>query len=310
MKLAQKTWLVLLLFGGAILLSVGCGGDDKKPTGPTLSNNKLAPDFYNMESLPSGWLYQVWARKDNVWRAGPAFNLNADAEMVDAQGVRISDTITFASLDLTTCDSLRVTLQQNVATGSSTAGLTFLEGVIQGRVPELSSSLKDTTAGWFVFYIYTTPTDDIDTDEMSGVWFTNIDHTAPGLDPLPALPDGWIYEGWAHHGGDYLSTGRFSENTGSDNSCQYYDCGATSAPNFPGEDFLINAPAGLDFPFDFAVSDTIMVSMEPENDPYLSRPCLRWYFRLVEADHGPTMPYTLNGYSREAWPKIIASIAE
>jgi len=309
--LAQRTWMVPLLISVAVLLSVGCGGDDDTPTGPILHNNKLVPDFYNMDSLPSGWLYQVWARKDGIWNAGQAFNLDASGKkMVDAQGQQISDTIVFALLDLTTCDSLRVTLQQNVATDSSTAGLTFLEGVIQGRVPEMSSPLKDTTVGNFVFFIYTTPTNDIDTDEMSGVWFTNLDHTTPGLEPLPVLPDGWIYEGWVYHDGYYLSTGRFSENIGSDNSCTYYNCGSTGAPDFPGEDFLTNAPEGLEFPFDLAFGDTVMVSLEPENDPYLSRPCLRWYVRPVADNHIPTMQYDLNGFNREKWPKIIASIAE
>ena len=45
--------------------------------------------------------------------------------------------------------------------------------------------------------------------------------------------------------------------------------GPETAPGFPGEDFLRNAPGGIDFtfPFELTVEDGIKVTMQPDPDP-------------------------------------------
>ena len=113
-------------------------------------------------------------------------------------------------------------------------------------------------------YILATPTNGDNTDENSGIWFLSLasGNPAEGLD-LPTLPAGWQYEGWAVIGGTPVTTGRFTETDAVDLSDPF--SGVEPGPPFPGEDFLVNAPAGLTFPTDLA-GETAVISIEPEPD--------------------------------------------
>ena len=65
------------------------------------------------------------------------------------------------------------------------------------------------------------------------------------------LPAGWKYEGWAVINGIPVSTGTFTNISDFDEADPYSS--TMPGPPFPGEDFLINAPAGLTFPTDIVV---------------------------------------------------------
>jgi hypothetical protein len=80
---------------------------------------------------------------------------------------------------------------------------------------------------------------------------------------LPALPANWQYEGWAIIYGIPVSTGKFNTATGADASGRHN--GPLAAPDFPGEDFLTNAPAGLSFPANLQ-GHKIVISVEPNPD--------------------------------------------
>ena len=105
-----------------------------------------------------------------------------------------------------------------------------------------------------------TPTDGLSTNELNGIWFVDSVSTSPvaGL-RLPALYGGWIYEGWVEVNGQYLSTGRFSDPSSKDLFSAYG--GGSAGYNFPGEDFLLNAPAGFTFPLDLS-NAKIAISIE------------------------------------------------
>jgi hypothetical protein len=114
-----------------------------------------------------------------------------------------------------------------------------------------------------------TPTDSNTSNELSGVWFVGSDQpgtTVPGLN-IPPAPSGWLYEGWVSHRNTWLSTGKFQQATGPDMANLH--SGPIAAPGFPGEDFLRNAPGGIDFtfPFELTVGDGIKVTMQPDPDP-------------------------------------------
>ena len=87
-----------------------------------------------------------------------------------------------------------------------------------------------------------------------------------GLD-LPALPEGWKYEGWAVMNGRPISTGTFSDVSDFDDNATTspFKGDAGDGPAYPGEDYLQNAPAGLTFPTDLRES-TIVISVEPSPD--------------------------------------------
>ena len=112
-------------------------------------------------------------------------------------------------------------------------------------------------------YVLATPTDgDRDNNEYSGVWFLTFPGPKPSL-TLPSLPEGWIYEGWTVIDGIPVTTGTFRDVNKSDNEAPY--SGTVRTPNFPGEDFLQNAPAGLTFPTDLKGA-TVVISVEPLNE--------------------------------------------
>ncbi len=69
--------------------------------------------------------------------------------------------------------------------------------------------------------------------------------------------------------GTALSTGKFVEFAAEDDSAAYG--GAEPGPAFPGEDFLENAPAGLNFPTDLAGA-SVMVTLEPVPDDNTEKP--------------------------------------
>ncbi len=115
-------------------------------------------------------------------------------------------------------------------------------------------------------FVLATPTDgDRVNDEFSGVWFLTFPGPKPGLD-LPGLPEGWVYEGWTLIEGIPVTTGTFRDVDRSDNEAPY--SGTVRTPNFPGEDFLDNAPVGLTFPTNLQGA-TVVISVEPltEDNP-------------------------------------------
>jgi hypothetical protein len=79
------------------------------------------------------------------------------------------------------------------------------------------------------------------------------------------LGAGWIYEGWVVNTGTPLTSGRFSNAEGVDLFDGY--SGTEPGPPFPGEDYLVNAPAGLTFPIDLSDGESLaVISVEPDLD--------------------------------------------
>ncbi len=290
--------IALLLYLGVML--IGCGGDD--PVTSTVSNNRLIISATNVPRLSSNWSYQTWAFHDSQWVAGEEFNVNASGE--------VEDTLTFPDLDLlNTCDSLRITMNHNSLSSGVGDAYTIMQSPISIHgAPKLESPLKGNVETGFLFFTFATPSDD-DTsfaNEMSGIWFTKADLTEPGLDTLPQLPENYVYECWGQHDGVWLSGGQFNQRSGADQHCRYYDCGA-DVPPFPGEDFVNNLPIA---PFNFSEGDTILVSIEPTDDPFPDLPFYRWHYRELgtKVNEEPGQTYLLDPFSSEIWPHVIAFI--
>ncbi len=111
-------------------------------------------------------------------------------------------------------------------------------------------------------FVLATPTDGGDTNELSGIWFLELPGPVASLD-LPALPIGWTYEGWAVIDGVPVTSGTFLAVDDFDAFDGY--SGDQGGPAFPGEDYLVNAPAGVVFPTDLSGA-TVVVSVEPSPD--------------------------------------------
>ncbi len=139
------------------------------------------------------------------------------------------------------------------------------------------AALNTNFAGATGHFLLATPTTASMTDELSGVWFINAMGGSPaaGLN-LPALPAGWRYEGWALINGQPVTTGTFMNGNMADNAAPF--SGPLPGPPFPGEDFIINAPAGLTFPTNLS-GGTAVITVEPYPDnspaPFLLKPLVR-----------------------------------
>jgi hypothetical protein len=130
-------------------------------------------------------------------------------------------------------------------------------------------------------------------NEFSGIWFVDmVEANEVGEEPdiivnevydvglsLPELPDtGYTYEGWvALDNGDTLSTGKFRFPEFQDYDNSHATPGAII--NFPGEDFLVNPPEGVEFPVNLLQGGVAFVTLEPNPDNDLSRPS---NFRVLE----------------------------
>jgi len=111
-------------------------------------------------------------------------------------------------------------------------------------------------------YILATPTDGLDNNELSGIWFPQLPGPPTAGLSLPNLDDGWIYEGWVVNGGNPLTSGRFSGTEGIDLFDGYSS--TEPGPPFPGEDYLVNPSARLIFPIDLSDGESLaVISVEP-----------------------------------------------
>jgi hypothetical protein len=134
-------------------------------------------------------------------------------------------------------------------------GPPIIGGKFQGdehrAVAELRTSYLDAfgsdfsgAAGTFTITAPTSPP-----DSTSGIWFVRSDST-PSLIGLPALPEGWTYEGWVVEdlsppgatASAFYSTGKFLRADSADFDGAGPGKGPGNGLNFPGQDFITGIP--------------------------------------------------------------------
>lgn len=121
-------------------------------------------------------------------------------------------------------------------------------------------------------YILETPsTAGTGSDWNQGIWFLD-----PGAGPgpslnLPALPDGWVYEGWVAGMDGPVTTGRFTMADMADDDAGGPYAGPDSTPPFPGQDYIDPAMVLTD-----GFAAVISVEPEPDNspDPFVLKPLM------------------------------------
>ena len=142
-----------------------------------------------------------------------------------------------------------------------------LSGAIDGEAGERTADLAPDFADFSTAsgqYILATPTDGTGepANERAGLWWTLIPRAQSLF--LPELSEGWEYEMWQVIDGQTLTGGKFTDPFAPDQAAPY--SGPTEAPPLVGEDFLLNAPEGLTFPFDLRGTE-VFISVEPVPDP-------------------------------------------
>jgi len=233
----RGTWIGIIVVVAALILfmSISRGG------------NTLTLSFTNLEPLAQGH-YEGWAIFGE--------------EKVSTGKFDLGDSLTFrSSRDLSAADKIVITIEADGDTDSVPSGVVILAGDISGDTTNLAFPVD--LSGISGNYILATPTNDPTALETSGVWFLKLPPPPTAGLVLPDLGTGWTYEGWAVNQGTPLSTGKFSTPSGSDEFNGY--SGTGDAPPFPGEDYLVNAPAGITFPLDLADGNSkVVVSIEPD----------------------------------------------
>lgn len=254
------------------LLLTSCKKDEMEPTtsDPASTNKTINANITGLEDLGTDYVYEGWI----VVNGAP---ISTGTFTVDANGAMSTSSFTVSEANALAATDFVLSIEPTVDPDPAPSAVKLLGGPIANNAGTLSinhmAALGNDFSAATGEYIFATPTDGMNTNELSGVWF--LDPTGapdPGLD-LPTLPAGWAYEGWAVINGTPVSTGTFTDVSVADNAAPF--SGMMSAPPFPGEDFLENAPTGLTFPTDLS-GGTIVISIEPVPDnspaPFLLKP--------------------------------------
>ena len=99
-------------------------------------------------------------------------------------------------------------------------------------------------------------------DYDQGIWWLMMTPGGPAASlDLPALPPGWVYEGWVAGPGGAISTGRFASLDAADDDGAGLGAGPDGFPPFPGQDFIDPA---LILP---GMAAVISVEPQPDNSP-------------------------------------------
>jgi len=262
-----------------------------------------------LEVLANGYHYEGWAIVNGQPVSTGKFNVNSIGEMVDLNGNIISNGELQIGGDFSSTTAIVLTIEPDGDVDPAPAATHYLAGDVVGSSVDLSvghpAALGDDFNSASGKYILATPTNGNNTNENSGIWFLDLSSGMPetGLQ-LPAPPTGWEYEGWTVINGIPVTTGKFTDPAMADFSAPY--SGSQSGPPFPGEDFLMNAPAGLTFPTDIA-GMTAVISIEPSPDDAAAPFTLKPLASMIPADAVDHTTYDL-GNNATTFPNGTVSI--
>ncbi len=200
--------------------------------------------------------YEMWVTEGTTQTSLGKFSIDSLGVMhTEHFGGGIDNTFHRDSGDFADSTSFAVTIEAPGDVDNTPSGVVVLQGAVSGSTPlgpRIDFTFPATFTGASGSYILATPTDGNNTvDELSGIWFLDPSGPTASL-TLPALPSGWVYEGWVWVDSEVISgppgqpgdilkvpitTGRFTSATGADNWSRY-SMVVAPAPLFPGEDFL------------------------------------------------------------------------
>lgn len=258
MNITSKFLSLMIIFS---LIGFTSCKDDKTEDPVAPANMDLTLSFDGLEDLGSDYVYEGWIMVDGAPKTTGTFT-------VDANGDLSESTFSIATADLEAATAFILTIEPAVGDVPEPSDVHVLAGDFSGDNASLTidhgAALGNdfsTSAGT---YILATPTDTDANNEESGLWFLDNSSGSPAVGlTLPTLPAGWVYEGWAVVDGTPVSTGTFTAVDMADNASPHN--GSGSAPPFPGEDLLTNAPAGLTFPTNLQ-GGAAVISIEPMPD--------------------------------------------
>lgn len=235
----------------------------------TTTTEQMGPELtfttQNWPPLQGGYHYEGWAIVDGAPVSTGKFNVG-DGEIVALDGSPIA---AFSAEGLEAATVIVITIEPPGDVDQIPADTHFLAGDLTDMTATLTighpAALGTDFAEAAGTFLLATPTDDDDSNELSGIWFLELPGPTPSL-TLPELSPGWRYEGWAVIAGMPLTSGTFLTAAGADEAAPF--SGPNPGPPFPGEDYLGNGPEGVTLPTDLS-GGTVVISVEPypDNDP-------------------------------------------
>jgi hypothetical protein len=223
---------------------------------------ELTYQFSNLAN-PGNEHYEGWLIVDGNAVTTGKFTVDSNGNLKDLNGNAISGQ-TVPEIDISKVSKYVLTLEPSGDTDIIPSSVKPIAGDFSNNIANLSHNLGvslDNIAGG---YILATPSDGAGNNENSGIWYLD-PNGGPG--PSLTLPDlsetAWVYEGWIVLNDIAVTTGRFNTSSEFDSFDGY--SGDQGYPPFPGEDFIKNAPSGLNFPTDFSGGKAV-ISIEPRID--------------------------------------------
>ncbi|MEQ9105655.1 MAG: hypothetical protein RIE53_13275 [Rhodothermales bacterium] len=277
-----------------ILFVAGC--DSTSSSDEPANRFRITLDVDGLVPLQDGFRYQVWAMVDNTPVGSTVFNVNENGQFVNNLGQIVSRTLSM-SANVARATTVMVTINGKTDSGTVPSNRVLMAGDVDNGGVTLSVdhplALGAELGGPFTgAFQLATPSDTNPNNELGGLWFGTGQgaQLQPTLD-LPELPSQWIYEGWISlSDGTVFSTGKFSRGDRFDESNPH---SFQDVPLVPGEDFLLDPPAGVTFPPDFSGA-AVFVTVEMAEDDNRSTPfAVRLLEGSVPASPQPRTPYAL-----------------
>ncbi len=262
--------VALLILSVSILIFFGCS-EEEAPTQNPPTSGTLKLNISGLEDLGSSARYEGWlivpvpTNTDGIAEDTP---ISTGVFTVNSNGTLSQTDFEIDATNLANATAFVLTIEPNPDTDPNPSDVHILAGDFSGNTSTVTvdhaAALGNDFTSSTGTYILATPTDGAMTNENSGIWFLDLGsgNPAQGLF-LPTLPSGWKYEGWTVINGMPVTTGTFTSTTVVDDADPYSS--TMPGPPFPGEDFLVNAPAGLTFPTDIA-GGVAVISIEPDPD--------------------------------------------
>jgi len=219
----MRKFNVILLAACLAVLS-SCSGDD------TVARSTVTVDISGLERLENGAQYQAWI-SDGV-------DLTPLGRFTDVDFPKTFEALT-GEVDNATQFFLSVEPGNDSSPAISESILLSGNFVGNAATVDVTQTFGSYTSASGQFVLQT-PTDNVSTNENSGLYWYIPSTGQPGL-KLPTLPSGWKYEGWVtligNSGEVDVSTGTFS-NVNNADDFDSYSSNINPGPDFPGEDFV------------------------------------------------------------------------
>jgi hypothetical protein len=261
---------ILLIVAISTFFIFGCSEEDS-PTQNSPTNATLKLNINGLEDLGSTARYEGWiivptlSKSTGIVEDTP---ISTGEFTVNPTGTLSQTDFVVDATNLANATAFVLTIEPNPDNDPNPSAIHILAGDFSGSTADVNvdhpAALGNDFTSATGTYILASPTNGAMTDENSGIWFLDLSSGSPeqGLF-LPTLPNGWKYEGWTVINGTPVTTGTYTSATVVDDADPFSS--TMPGPPFPGEDFLVNAPAGLTFPTDIA-GGVAVISIEPSPD--------------------------------------------